>query len=141
MNETLQIPISHRTATGHATAARPTLLQRLLRDSAYTVTALPIGVLNFAPMVTGLSAGAGLVAVWVGLPVLVGTVLVARGFAQLERLRLRSLQGQVAPAPSYPRAEPDASPLRRLLTPLRSAQSWLDTLWGIVGFVAIRRSG
>jgi hypothetical protein len=86
-------------------------------------------------MVTGLSAGAGLVVVWVGLPVLVGTVLVARGFAQLERLRLRSLQGRAAPAPSYRKAEPEGSILRRLLTPLRDPQSWLDTLWGITGFV------
>ena len=135
MNETLQIPMSHRTATRPAADARPTLLQRLVRDSAYTVTALPIGVTTFALMVAGLSAGAGLVIVWIGLPLLVGTVLVARGFAQLERLRLRSLQGREAPSPSYLRAEPDGSVLRRLLTPLRDLQSWLDTLWGIVGFV------
>lgn len=135
MDETLQLPTSHRTAAPRAEVARPTLAQRLLRDSSYTLTALPIGVTTFALMVAGLSAGAGLVIVWIGLPLLVGTVLVARGFAQLERLRLRSLQGLVAPAPSYPKAESDASPLRRLLTPLRGAQSWLDTLWGIVGFV------
>jgi hypothetical protein len=135
MDETLQLPTSHRTAAPRPEVVRPTLAQRLLRDSAYTLTALPIGVLTFALMVTGLSAGAGLVIVWLGLPVLVGTVLVARGFAQLERLRLRSLQGREAPAPSYLKSEADSSPLRRLLTPLRDLQSWLDTLWGIVGFV------
>ena len=136
MNDTLQIPIEPPDR-GRARAARRdrTWSQRLLRDSAYTLTALPIGILTFAMMVTGLSAGAGLVVVWVGLPVLVGTVLVARAFAQLERLRLRSLQGREAPAPSYLKAEPESSVLRRLLTPLRDLQSWLDTFWGIVGFV------
>ena len=135
MDETLQIPTSHRTAASRGEAARPTLAQRLVRDSAYALTALPLGVLTFALMVAGLSAGAGLVVVWVGLPVLVGTVLVARGFAQLERRRLRSLQGREASVPSYLRTDAGSSPLRRLLTPLRDLQSWLDTLWGIVGFV------
>ena len=110
-------------------------MQRLLRDSAYTVTALPIGILTFAIVVTGLSAGVGLFVVWVGLPVLVGTVLLSRAFAHLERLRLRSLQGREAPLPAYLKAEPGSSVLRRLLTPLRDPQSWLDTFWGIVGFV------
>jgi hypothetical protein len=135
MDETLQIPRSHRTAASRTEVSGPTLAQRLLRDSAYTLTALPLGVLTFALMVAGLSAGAGLVIVWVGLPVLVGTVLVARGFAQLERLRLRSLQGREAAAPTYLKADAGSSPLRRLLTPLRDLQSWLDTFWGVVGFV------
>jgi hypothetical protein len=30
---------------------------------------------------------------------------------------------------------PDAGPVRRLLTPLRDPQSWLDALWGVAGFV------
>jgi hypothetical protein len=116
-------------------ATRPNLVQRLLRDSAYTLTALPIGILTFAIVVTGLSAGAGLLVVWIGLPVLVGTVLLSRAFAHLERLRLGSLQDREAPLPSYLKAETGSSVLRRLLTPLRDPQSWLDTFWGIVGFV------
>jgi hypothetical protein len=127
MEETLRIPLTDR--------ARTSFVQRVLSDSAYTLTALPIGILTFAIAVTGLSAGTGLLVVWVGLPVLVGTVLVSRAFAHLERLRLRSLQGRSAPLPRYLRAEPDSSALRRLLTPLRDPQSWLDTLWGIAGFV------
>ena len=135
MDDTMPIPTSHRPAATRPSVARPSLVQRLLRDSAYCLTALPIGILTFAIAVTGLSAGAGLFVVWVGLPVLVGTVLLARAFAHLERLRLRSLQDRVAPVPTYLVAEPGSSVLRRLFTPLRDPQSWLDTLWGIVGFV------
>lgn len=127
MEETLRIPLTDRARTG--------FVQRVLSDSAYTLTALPIGILTFAIAVTGLSAGTGLLVVWVGLPVLVGTVLASRAFAHLERLRLRSLQRRSGPLPRYLRAEPDSSALRRLLTPLRDPQSWLDTIWGIVGFV------
>jgi hypothetical protein len=114
---------------------KPTVLDRLLRDTAYSLTALPIVVLSFSLMVAGLSAGVSLVIVWVGIPVLVGTLLVARAFAHLERIRLRSLQYREAPTPAYVVAEPDASALRRLLTPMRDPQSWVDVAWGIVSFV------
>jgi putative sensor protein len=125
MDETLRIP----------TTVRMNLAQRMLRDSAYSLTALPIGILTFTIVVTGLSAGAGLFVVWVGLPVLVGTMLLARAFAHLERLRLRSLQNRESPAPAYVVAAPGSSALRRLFTPLRDPQSWLDEVWGVVGFV------
>jgi len=132
----MQIPRSHRPhGTRAEEPARPNLAQRLLRDSAYSLSALPIGILTFTIVVTGIAAGVGLVVVWVGLPVLVGTVLLSRAFAHLERLRLRSLQDREAPLPAYLKAEPEASVLRRLLTPLRDPQSWFDTVWGIVGFV------
>jgi hypothetical protein len=135
MDETLQIPRSHRTEEARADRARPHFAQRLLRDSAYSLTALPIGILTLAIVVTGLAAGVGLAVIWVGLPVLVGTVLLSRVFAHLERLRLRSLQDRAAPLPSYLQAQPEDSTLRRLLTPLRDPQSWFDTIWGVVGFV------
>jgi len=135
MDETLQMTTSHRTAEPRATQARPSIAQRMLRDSAYTLTALPIGILTFTTAVVGISAGVGLFVIWVGLPVLVGTVLLARTFAHLERLRLRSLQDRAAPLPSYLKAAPESSVLRRLFTPLRDPQSWLDTVWGIVGFI------
>lgn len=135
MDETLQIPTTRRPEAAAVEPTRPNLLQRLLRDSAYTLTALPIGILTFIVAVTGISAGVGLFIVWVGLPVLVGTVLLSRAFAHLERLRLRSLLDRHAPLPTYLKAEPGASVLRRLFTPLRDPQSWLDTSWGIVGFV------
>jgi hypothetical protein len=134
MDETMQIPTPHRSGP-EVESARPNLVQRLLRDSAYTLTALPIGILTFTIAVTGLSLGVGLFIVWVGLPVLVGTVLVSRAFAHLERLRLRSLLDREAPPATYLKAEPGATVLRRLFTPLRDPQSWLDTFWGIVGFV------
>ena len=68
----------------------PSLLDRLLRDTAYTLSALPIGILTFSVVVAGLSAGLGLVVVWVGVPILIGTLFAARAFAHLERIRLRS---------------------------------------------------
>ena len=135
MEDTWQVPTRHRTAEPRVDRARPHFVQRLVRDSAYTLTALPLGILTFTVAVTGFAAGVGLLVIWVGLPVLVGTVLLARACAHLERLRLRSLQQREAPLPTYLRAEPSDGGVRRLLTPLRDPQSWFDLLWGVVGFV------
>ena len=58
-------------------------------------------MLGFVVVVTGISAGVPLVLVWVGLPVLVATLLAARGLATLERYRLAVLQGRGTPSTSY----------------------------------------
>jgi Putative sensor len=46
---------------------------------------------------------------------------------------MRSLLGWDAPAPSY--VAPSGSRVRRILTPLRDPQCWLDVVWGVVGLV------
>jgi hypothetical protein len=112
-----------------------TLLDRLFLDTAYSLTALPIGVLTFTVVVTGLSVGVSLLVVWVGVPILVGTLFASRAFAHLERIRLRTLQDRAAPTPEYAVAPDGAGSVRRLLTPLRDPQSWIDAVWGVVGFV------
>ncbi len=116
-------------------APRPTILRRLALDTAYGLSALPLAILGFVVTVAGIAAGVGLLVVWVGLAVLAGTLFAMRGLAHLERLRLRNLQLRAAPSPIYRVAAPDAGPVRRLLTPLRDPQSWLDSLWGVAGFL------
>lgn len=122
---------------------RQSLLRRTLLDSAYGLTSLLLAVPAFALVIAGLSAGLGtLVVAGLGLALLVGTAHVARGFATIERIRLRSMQGMPAPFPQYGRPEVEDSWARRALTPLRDVQSWLDILWcvlslatGVFGFV------
>ena len=138
MTETLTLPVTDTPLPDRAPTAlrrRPGLLHRLALDTAYVVSAFVLCVVGFVVVVVGISAGLGLLVVWLGLGVLVGTVLAARGLAHVERNRLRTLQGKDAPAPSYAVAPDGAGAVRRLLTPLRDPQSWLDVLWGLVGFV------
>lgn len=116
-------------------AQRPTLLRRLMLDTAYSLSALPLAITGFVVVVVGVALGLGLMVIWVGLAVLTGTMYAARGLAHLERVRLRNLQGRAALSPVYREAAADAGPVRRMLTPLRDAQSWLDALWGFAGFV------
>jgi hypothetical protein len=67
---------------------------------AYHWLALPLGVVYFVFLVTGLAVGLGLVIIWVGIPLL---LLVAGAwylFAVFERVQTRYLLGvEVAPAP------------------------------------------
>ncbi|WP_299956462.1 sensor histidine kinase [uncultured Modestobacter sp.] len=101
-------------------------------DTGYVLLAFPLSVLAFVLVVTGLSVGTGLVVVWVGVPLLVGTLFTARGFAALERSQLPAVLRRAVPTPGYRTAAPGASALRRSVTPLRDAQCWLDVLHALL---------
>jgi signal transduction histidine kinase len=118
-----------------AASARPTLLARLGRDTAYALGAFPVALVGFVVVVAGVSVGLGSAVAGIGLVVLVATSHLARGLARVERLRMRSVLGRETPDPVYLVAGEGAGRVRRLLTPLRDPQSWLDLLWGLVGFV------
>ncbi|SDE87328.1 Histidine kinase [Blastococcus fimeti] len=111
---------------------RTGLFRQLGIDTGYTLTGFPVAIAAFVVVVTGLSAGAGLLVVWVGIAVLAGTLLAARGFAALERAWLPAVLGRPVPRPGYLRAE--GRPVRKLFTPLRDPQTWLDALHALVRF-------
>ncbi|WP_182379701.1 sensor domain-containing protein [Nocardioides sp. WS12] len=112
------------------------LFRRLLLDSGYALTSPLLVVPAFSLVIAGLAAGVGtLVVAGVGLAILVGTSYVARGFATVERIRLRSMLAVAAPQPSYLRPVAGDGRIRAFLTPLRDVQTWLDVLWCLVGFV------
>ena len=70
-----------------------------------------------------------------GLLVLWVAVMVARGFARVERIRLRGMLGKPAATPAYLCPRPEDSFWRKALLPLRDAQSWLDVVWCVVGLI------
>jgi signal transduction histidine kinase len=101
-------------------------------DTAYTLTSFPVAIAAFVVVVTGLSLGAGLLVIWVGVAVLAVTLVAARGFAAIERSWLPAVLGTPVSRPAY--RQDEGSALRRLLTPLRDPQTWLDALHAIVRF-------
>jgi signal transduction histidine kinase len=101
-------------------------------DTGYVLVSFPVALAAFIVVVTGLSLGAGLLVVWIGVVVLAATLLSARGFAALERAWLPAVLGRPVPRPAYVAAE--GRPVRKLTTPLRDPQSWLDALHAIVRF-------
>jgi len=109
------------------------VLRRAADDSVFVFSGFLLGLAGFVVSVAGVSAGLGLLVVWLGLPVLAGTVLAARGLAHIQRDQLRRRHGLQAPTPVYLDAQ--GGVMRRILTPLRDPQSWLDLAWAFVAFV------
>ena len=117
-----------------APAANPSrrLFRRLGTDTAYTIAGFPIAIAAFVMTIVGVVLGLGTLVIWVGLPILVGTLFVARGFAQLERLRIAPVLNQPVTLGIYKKVEPGAGVWRKLLKPLSDAQAWLDVAHAII---------
>ena len=98
---------------------------RALRELAFLVAGLPVAVVSFTVAVAGLSAGAGLVVVWLGLPVLAGTLAACRAFADRERRAVERATGHALPPHRY-------RPAGGLLGRLRDPQAWRDALHAVV---------
>ncbi len=67
------------------------------RDSAYLMAALPVALVSFTLLVTGLSLAVGLAVVWVGVPIGGATLTLATWFGGLERSRLAARGTDLAP--------------------------------------------
>jgi signal transduction histidine kinase len=138
MTDTMSLPtIDPRppAAAARPDPPRPRGISRVLHDFAYSFSALFIALPAFVVVVTDLALGAGLAVLIGGVLMLWVAVMVARGFARFERIRLRGMLGKPAPTPAYlcPRAEDGF--WRKALLPLRDPQSWLDVVWALVGLV------
>ncbi|MEV4062912.1 sensor histidine kinase [Nonomuraea dietziae] len=110
------------------------LTRRVLLDTRYLLVGFPAAVIAFILLVTGFAAGLGTVVVWLGVPILSGTLLIARGFADVERGWLSDVLNRPAVRPRYKGAPEGAGRFRRFVHPLTIGQSWLDLLHGIVNF-------
>jgi signal transduction histidine kinase len=109
------------------------ILRQLGRDTQFTLVGFPLGLITVVLSMVGFFLGLGLTIIWIGLPILMGTVMLARGFATLERARLGAVFGRPMPHPLYKTAGPGF--WRKVLTPLGDGQSWLDLLHGMFRFI------
>ncbi len=103
------------------------------RDLGYLLPLLPIATVAFTVVFSLLATSISLVIIWVGVPLMVATLWIARGFANAERARLGAL-GHGPLVAVYSRADAEASRMRRLFAPLRDGRMWLDVLHAIVVF-------
>jgi signal transduction histidine kinase len=110
------------------------MLRQLAADTGYVLLGFPIAVASFVVLITGLALGVGLGITVIGLPILAGALYAARGFADIERLRMPLVLRQDRVRPHYRSAEEGASVWRRVITPIADSQSWLDLAHGIVKF-------
>ena len=75
---------------------RPRGVRRVLLDSGYALSAFFLALPAFVLVVVNLALGIGLIVLVGGLLLLWVAVMVARGFARLERIRLRGMLGKQA---------------------------------------------
>ena len=115
-------------------APRSSLLRQLALDTQYVVLGFPLGIIAIVICTTGFALGLGLAVLWAGVPLLMLTLMVARGFATLERARVAPVLRRPLPHPAYKRAVGSGF-WRRTLTPLTDAQYWLDLLHGVFRLV------
>lgn len=69
-------------------------------------------------------SGLGMVVLVVGVPIMVGSLLAARGFGAADRSLLKLTGLPEIAEPTWPVADPDDSALRKLMTPMRSGHYW-----------------
>ncbi|WP_430781185.1 sensor histidine kinase [Actinoplanes sp. G11-F43] len=122
------------TYAGAAPTHRGGRLRQLGIDTQYVLLGFPLALITLVVGLTGFSLGVGLAVLWVGLPLLVGTLMFARGFAVTERARIGPVLGQRVPHPPYKKVRGQGA-FRRTLAPLTDTQSWLDLLHGILRLV------
>jgi signal transduction histidine kinase len=103
---------------------------QLRRDLIYLLLGFPIGLVSFVAVIVGISVGVTTLIIWVGIPVLVLTLVLARGFAALERARVRDCERRPLP-PTYYRTG-FGSRLRRMLALLGDPQYWRDAAYAVV---------
>jgi signal transduction histidine kinase len=99
---------------------------------AYVLLALPLAMLYFAVLVTGLSTGIGAAVTLVGIPVLIGTMFAWRWMAELERTLARSLLGEDVPSPY--RQVPPGAWWPRLRVRLVDPATWKDLAYLLLLF-------
>ena len=95
--------------------------RRTWRETLYLLLDLPVGIVGFTFVVTGLSLGLGMLITLVGIPILTLTVLACRAAIRPEIARARLIGLRLDP-PS--RLEPSGGFLRRLVRPLGDAAGW-----------------
>jgi signal transduction histidine kinase len=109
----------------------------------YLLLGLPLGVFYFTFLVTAISVGGGLLIIWVGVPILAGTVIAWRAMGTFERLLLSGMAGANIDPPQR-RIERGMSLGRKARALLSDSYTWRSLGWlllrfplGIAGFVVV----
>lgn len=105
---------------------------RLGAQMAYLLTGLPLALVGGIVVLVGLGLGAGTFVIWIGLPITVGTLAAARGFAGLERRATEAATGRPLP-PHHYRPNRGRRLMPRLFRALADPQSWRDVAHAVVG--------
>lgn len=108
------------------------LYTRLGRDTRYVLLGFPLAVISFVLVLAGLAVGIGTSVIFVGLVLLSVVLVMARGLAHVDRIRLSDLYGRPVMRLPYSTPPRGAGPMRQLLNPLTCSRAWLDALHALL---------
>ncbi|MET0711978.1 MAG: sensor domain-containing protein, partial [Jiangellaceae bacterium] len=123
-----------QTLSGAAQPERLGFIRQMGVDTGYLLLEFLLAVVNFSVLVAGLSAGLSTLVFVVGLPILAGTLVVARFLADIERLRITAVLRRPLIRPMYRPVPRGARFWTKLITPVTQGQCWLDLAHGILRF-------
>ncbi|MGO4681776.1 sensor histidine kinase [Microbacterium sp. 2MCAF23] len=115
-------PAAPRRGYGRAWAAAPGNALFLV------LLSVPLAILAMGVTWTVFGVGIGSLVLVIGVPVLVGSLYVARGFAEAERALLRMTDHPAIAAPDWRRGTKGTGSWARLTQPLRNAHYWMALL-------------
>jgi hypothetical protein len=107
---------------------------RLTADTRYVLTGFPVGLAGAIVCATGFSLGLGLAVLWIGVPILIATMMFARGFAMTERARIAAVLGTEARDFPY-RGATSNTVVSRLVAAVTDGQSWRDLAHAMLRFI------
>lgn len=110
------------------------MLRQLGIDTQYALLGFPLGILTVALLLPFFFLGLGTTVIWIGIVIMPATLMMARGFATVERVRMRPVLHLDMPHPYY-KKRPGAGWVRRMVTPLTDGQAWLDLVHGAFRFI------
>jgi Putative sensor len=102
------------------------------RATAFMLLSFIFGVTYFLALITAVAVGVVTLIIWIGIPILVMTLVASRAAANFERWRLRRLLGADIPPPYH--ASPEGGLARRLRTQVSDPASWRDLLYLLLMF-------
>ncbi|WP_425458484.1 sensor histidine kinase [Amycolatopsis rhizosphaerae] len=105
---------------------------RAIRTIAFMVSAFVLRLFEFVLTVCGITIGVATTVVWVGIPILMGTTSMVRGFADLERRFVRRMLD--TPMPPAERLPVEGGFVRRWRVQLVDPSTWRDLAYLFVVF-------
>lgn len=108
---------------------RPATWRQIGRDLAYILPGFFVSLVSFIVLVTLFSLGVSTLIIWVGLPILMLCLAVARGFASLNRATLARWGGEIPPVHYRPR---NKNSIGGMFRNLADPQLWKDVVHGTV---------
>lgn len=91
---------------------------------AYLVGGFALSMVAISVLSSIFFSGVGMVILVVGVPMIVGSLLAARGFGVADRTLMRLTGLPEIAEPTWPAAAPEASTLTKLVAPMKSGHYW-----------------